>query len=689
VSTWRGRCIARGAMVRPLVASASLAIFVTSLVGCGEHAASMPAPPTPPAQVDPSPPLPILTRRDPEPAGAQCPNGGTAIRVGHDSDGDGVLEDGEVEHTDYVCNAAPPKTLVRKDPLAPGSKECANGGTAVRTGVDKNGNGVLDDDEVENTVYACSDSDVWEGDFTSADWSDAQKVATLGRARVVTGSLTIDPAAAVHLLRLELVAANLTVGRPVTVLDLPALRNVGGNVQIDTPAIDALALPALERVTGELRLVGNGSNGTSIAAPHLREVGGNLIFFWGCRGDMVMPSLQTIGGMLDIEGHLTSLGLDALQSIGGELRIDDQGLPALAAPKLTTIGGDLSCISQPQLQTIELPGLTQIGGKVFLDAMPAVHTLAFPALQTVTGEVTITDLAALQKLDFGPLSEVGQSVSIYNVPAMTELRAASLTKLGKSDGISDGSLLLNKTALTLVELPSLAAPPGVLHFTQNAALKTVRLAALTKAGGVSLIENPLVEEVSAPQAKQLGYLNLDSPKLTKLDFGKLTTIDDHIQMIDVALDDLSGLASLTTCTSLELSTVSQLRDLRGLTSLAHLGALWLYGNAELTSVDGLESLTQVRGSIIIEQQPKLSSLAGLGHVTFTGYLELLGNGALGDLKGLEHLAAIGNTLAIEKNTALSSLAGLSTLASVGGDVKIDGNAVDPAEVQAFLKRLGH
>jgi hypothetical protein len=277
---------------------------------------------------------------------------------------------------------------------------------------------------------------------------------------------------------------------------------------------------------------------------------------------------------------------------------------------------------------------------------------------------------------------------IVNVPALTNLAAVSLTKLGKSAGASDSSLLVNSSGLTVIELPSLTEPPGVLDFTQNAALKTVRLAALANAGGVSSIENPLIEEVSAPQVRRLGYLNVDSPKLAKIDFGKLTTIDDHIQLIDAALADLSGLASLTNCGAIELNNLSQLKDFRGLTSLAHLRVLILYGNAELTSVDGLERLTQITGAIEIQYHPKLTSLVGLGHLTYAGYLFVQGNGALSELTGLEHLAAIGSNLLLEDNNALSSLAGLSALASVGGDVKIERNAIDAAEVQAFLKRLG-
>ena len=46
----------------------------------------------------------LLSREDPEPVGATCPHGGTAIREGRDANHDGVLDPGEVQRTDYVCN---------------------------------------------------------------------------------------------------------------------------------------------------------------------------------------------------------------------------------------------------------------------------------------------------------------------------------------------------------------------------------------------------------------------------------------------------------------------------------------------------------------------------------------------------------------------------------------------------------
>src|SRR3954471_15819627 len=99
--------------------------------GCGDMS-------TPNQMGLPSEPA-LLTRRDLEPSGANCPLGGTAVRAGLDRNGNGTLDDTEVERTEYLCNAAT-AVLVRQDELPPGPS-CPSGGTAVQVGVDDNGDG--------------------------------------------------------------------------------------------------------------------------------------------------------------------------------------------------------------------------------------------------------------------------------------------------------------------------------------------------------------------------------------------------------------------------------------------------------------------------------------------------------------------------------------------------------------------
>src|SRR5690349_5286134 len=93
---------------------------------------------------DGPPELSALSRVDREPAGANCPAGGSAIRTGLDRNRDGVLADAEVTSVTYAC-VEPSATLVLRQDAEPAGPNCAAGGSALRAGLDANDNGILDD----------------------------------------------------------------------------------------------------------------------------------------------------------------------------------------------------------------------------------------------------------------------------------------------------------------------------------------------------------------------------------------------------------------------------------------------------------------------------------------------------------------------------------------------------------------
>ncbi|MFY0522846.1 DUF7151 family protein [Archangium gephyra] len=95
----------------------------------------------------------------PEAPGARCPQGGTALQTGLDDNGDGSLNDDEVDQTSYVCSGSGTQTggmsLVKLMPEAAGVR-CASGGTAVLSGLDTNADGLQGDSEVTHTQYLCN-----------------------------------------------------------------------------------------------------------------------------------------------------------------------------------------------------------------------------------------------------------------------------------------------------------------------------------------------------------------------------------------------------------------------------------------------------------------------------------------------------------------------------------------------------
>jgi hypothetical protein len=83
-------------------------------------------------------------------------------------------------------------TLVRLDDEAPGT-HCPLGGTAIRTGVDTNNDGTLEDDEITGTTYVCSQGPVsgavLEGDYVA---QNSYELAIIADVTKITGSLAIQ-----------------------------------------------------------------------------------------------------------------------------------------------------------------------------------------------------------------------------------------------------------------------------------------------------------------------------------------------------------------------------------------------------------------------------------------------------------------------------------------------------------------
>ena len=94
------------------------------------------------------------------PDSVHCPNGGVRIEAGVDKDGDGTLDAEEVDATAYACNGAAGadgKDSLTKVSEEPKGDHCVNSnGVKIETGLDNNRNGQLDENEVKNTEYVCN-----------------------------------------------------------------------------------------------------------------------------------------------------------------------------------------------------------------------------------------------------------------------------------------------------------------------------------------------------------------------------------------------------------------------------------------------------------------------------------------------------------------------------------------------------
>jgi hypothetical protein len=97
-----------------------------------------------------------------EPLGSRCPTGGLRVDTGLDDDGDGMLAPAEIEATRYVCSGANgpvgAPSLIDAN-IEPAGEHCGEGGYLVRSGEDEDGDGSLDAGEVDATEYVCHGQD--------------------------------------------------------------------------------------------------------------------------------------------------------------------------------------------------------------------------------------------------------------------------------------------------------------------------------------------------------------------------------------------------------------------------------------------------------------------------------------------------------------------------------------------------
>src|ERR1051325_1380108 len=94
-----------------------------------------------------------------EPPGSHCAAGGQYLRWGRDRNRDGALSSSEMAGSAYVCNGTPGengKNALALTAVEPPGPHCAQGGAALTTGTDANGNGALDPPEVLSTTYLCN-----------------------------------------------------------------------------------------------------------------------------------------------------------------------------------------------------------------------------------------------------------------------------------------------------------------------------------------------------------------------------------------------------------------------------------------------------------------------------------------------------------------------------------------------------
>lgn len=296
--------------------------------------------------------------------GEACVLGGYVLRVGYDTDDDGILSDSEVTQTEIVC-----EPLIIDDDVHLTTQEEVDDFRGVHgvTGyLNIGGEDITDLSALEDLHFVGEYFQVWA--------SPVDSLAGLENLKSIGENLWLGE---LEITSLEGLSGLQTIGGEGAIYGNPlledftgltSLENLGGLYVYDNESLESLAgLPGIDEVTGDVEFYYNPVL-ADLSALQLETIGGDLIIYDNdALVDLAgLENLTTIGGEGSFGGNELFADLSALsnlESIGLEFYIyENPSLVEISGLTSLTTVGDLAIWSNPVLVSLDgLAAITTVG----------------------------------------------------------------------------------------------------------------------------------------------------------------------------------------------------------------------------------------------------------------------------------------------------------------------------------------
>jgi hypothetical protein len=363
--------------------------------------------------------------------GSTCAAGGEAIESGFDKNANGALDDDEVDasKTHVLCKGTPgpnglpgmngangdaganaPASLTHVT-SEPAGANCKYGGARVDTGLDLNGDGVLQSAEVTGTHYLCTSSNINAWYFGDVHLAVPGDLTILDGVQVLIGSLYFDGPCGTDVTLPDLQVVSQSVY-------MTAGRGGGGARPVHTPGIvglNSVTFPALTRVGGNFD-IDNQEDLSTISAPKL-VTAGYVEFYYNARLKTVdLPSLTSVPGNsvnLYSNDALSDLRLPKLARLDSLRASYNTKLGSLDLPALTTINS-MEVSNNPNLTSLTIPHVVvrsalSIRSNPNLAGCPFYHlVLPHPPSLDITNNADVC--TGFDQCDVVPIPGIGATV---------------------------------------------------------------------------------------------------------------------------------------------------------------------------------------------------------------------------------------------------------------------------------------
>ena len=382
-------------------------------------------------------------------------------------------------------------------------------------------------------------------------------------------------------------------------------------------------------------------------AANLTTVNGSLILYGNAAPDQLdgIETLNALGGLV------VNFAIDAF----GDLQpFENNGFNDFSALDVNLGNGGLVIGFDDDLDGAAfatLPNFADIDGDVVLASVDNDNDRG----PTDLNELSVTRIGgdlvvcAVKNGDDAPIRGDLDNLTALNVNATDNVVGDVIVAFCSS---------LTNTAMSVENIT------GSFELTALPVLENVNgLNQLTQVGELLLHDLPQVEVINIPTlANVLGNLEIvNNPALNTFDF-TLLNVQGTLRLVDLGeLDDVNGLAGLNVVNGdLEIIDCESITDTVGLNQLDRVD-----GSLVLRRLDGISNEARDGGA----QELSFNQLDNVGN------LEISQMGDIEDLAGLQWLVLVKGTLSLNDNPKLKSLFGLQNIATIGRKLSIVGHPV--------------